>query len=116
MRFKIDENLPVQIKLDLLSAGHDAETVVDEGMGGASDPVLMQHIQQEKRTLLTMDKGVANVRRYSSSEFPGIVLFRPDMQGRGATLAFVRRHLTALLASDLQGRLLVVSGSGIRVR
>lgn len=46
----------------------------------------------------------------------GIILFRPRTSGRGAVLAFVRRHLPALLQADLSGHLLVVSERGIRIR
>ena len=116
MKFKIDENLPAEIKNDLLAAGHDAETVVDEGLAGAPDPQLVQTVQGEQRVLLTMDKGIADVRKYPPDQYAGIVLFRPVTQGRGATLAFVRRHLPALLAATLSGHLLVVSDSGIRIR
>jgi hypothetical protein len=116
MNFKIDENLPVELKADLIAAGQDAETVVDEGLTGAADPNVIQQSQHERRVLLTMDKGIADVRRYPPDQYAGIVLFRPKTQGRLATLAFVRRHLSALLAAELSGRLLVVSDSGIRIR
>ena len=37
MRVKLDENLPIQLKRLFTESGHDAATVVDEGLGGASD-------------------------------------------------------------------------------
>jgi hypothetical protein len=116
MNFKIDEHLPAELASDLRTAGHDADTVVDEGLAGASDFVLMNRTRQESRVLLTMDKGIADVRKYPPDQYAGIVLFRPATLGRGASLAFVRRHLPALLAQELRGRLLVVSESGIRLR
>ena len=116
MKFKVDENLPAELKSDLVAAGHDAELIVDEGLTGAPDPQVMQFTRQENRVLLTMDKGIADVRAYPPDQFAGIILFRPKSQGRGATLAFVRRHLPALLAADLKGHLLVVADSGIRIR
>ena len=38
MRFKLDENLPVELVTDLRDLGHDADTVADEGLRGAADP------------------------------------------------------------------------------
>ena len=35
MRVKLDENLPIQLKRLFTESGHDAATVVDEGLGGA---------------------------------------------------------------------------------
>jgi hypothetical protein len=63
-----------------------------------------------------MDKGIADIRAYPPEQFAGIVLFRPKTEGRAATLNFVRRHLPALLAADLNGHLLVVTDAGIRIR
>lgn len=116
MKFKLDENLPAEIKVDLNAAGHGADTVVEEGLGGASDSQILSQANLEGRVLLTMDKGIADVRTYPPEQFAGIVLLRPTTQGRSATLSFVRRHLPQLLASDLAGRLIIVSESGIRVR
>ncbi len=116
MKFKIDENLPAELASDLSYSGHEAETVVDEGLTGASDPTLLAKVQNEGRVLFTMDKGVADVRAYPPELYRGIVLFRPRTQGRNTVLAFVRQHLPALLSSELAGHLLVVTESGIRIR
>ena len=116
MKFKVDENLPADLVADLRAAGHNADTVSDQGLAGAPDLVIMARVQSDARALLTMDKGIADVRMYPPDQFAGIVLFRPRTAGRRATLAFVRQYLPALLKMDLAGRLLVVADSGIRVR
>jgi predicted nuclease of predicted toxin-antitoxin system len=41
MRFKIDENLPIEIAEILINSGHDAKTVNAERLQGAKDPVLI---------------------------------------------------------------------------
>jgi predicted nuclease of predicted toxin-antitoxin system len=64
MNFKVDENLPAELVSDLVALGHDAETVVDEGLSGSADTLLMEHLRREQRVLLTMDKGIADVRAY----------------------------------------------------
>lgn len=116
MKFKIDENLPVELLADLQAAGHEADTVQQEGLAGSADPPLLKKVQQEGRVFLTMDKGVADVRAYPPEQYAGLVLFRPQTSGRQAVLLFVRRHLPALLQADLPGRLLVVTERGIRIR
>jgi predicted nuclease of predicted toxin-antitoxin system len=90
MKFKLDENLPGEIAGDLRAAGHDAQTVADEGLCGAPDSTLLRKAREEERTLLTLDKGIAGIRAYSPADYPGLVLFRPDSLGRGRVLAFVR--------------------------
>ena len=116
MKFKLDEHLPSEIAEDLRQAGHDAQTVFDQGMSGALDSDLMRVVQAENRVILTMDKGIANVTEYPPASYAGIVLYRPRQNGRGAILQFVRQHLAVVLAQIAAGRLLVVSDSGIRIR
>jgi predicted nuclease of predicted toxin-antitoxin system len=116
MKFKIDENLPDEIARDLRAVGHEADTVHDEGLAGADDTAIMCRVQMEGRTILTMDKGIANIHIYPPHQYAGIILFRPSLQGRSATLLFVRQHLPTLLQQDLSGHLFIVSETGIRMR
>lgn len=116
MKFKLDENLPVELLADLHAAGHEAQTVPDEELTGAPDPTVIERVRSEGRVLLTMDRGIANVRAYPPERYAGIILFRPGASGRGAVLAFIRRYLPVLLQADLPGHLLVVSERGIRIR
>lgn len=37
MKFKIDENLPIEVSQRLQQAGHDAVTVLDRQLGGADE-------------------------------------------------------------------------------
>jgi predicted nuclease of predicted toxin-antitoxin system len=57
MRFKLDENLPREGAQILREAGHDAVTVLDQGMGGRPDPEIFAAIQAEGRALITLDVG-----------------------------------------------------------
>jgi hypothetical protein len=96
VRFKLDENLPVELLDDLRAAGHQADGLRDEGLIGAPDDVVLDLVRRETRVLLTLDKGIADVRAYPPETHAGIVLFRPPAAGRGTTLLFVRRHLVSL--------------------
>ena len=64
MKFKLDENLPVELASDLCGIGHDVDTVSDEGLRGASDPAVVDTAFAADRILLTLDKGIANLQRY----------------------------------------------------
>jgi hypothetical protein len=66
--------------------------------------------------LITLDKGIGDIRDYPPAEFHGIVLLRPPATGREATLHFARTHLPALLVNDLTGRLVVATDRGLRWR
>ena len=55
MRFKLDENLPVELVTDLRDLGHDADTVADEGLRGAADPAVVGAASAADRILFTLD-------------------------------------------------------------
>ena len=116
MKFKLDENLPVELVKDLQAEGHDADTVVEEGLRGAADQAVLQTAKAADRVLLTLDKGVANVLRYPTKDHAGIVLFRPDTFGRSTVADFVRKRLQTLLAMELNGRITVVGPGRVRFR
>ncbi len=116
MRFKLDENLPVELVTDLRDLGHDADTVANEGLRGAADPAIVDAASAADRILFTLDKGIANLQRYPIHQHAGVVLFRLDTSGRGAVIAFVRERLHKVLEMHLAGRLTVVGPSGIRFR
>ena len=59
MRFKLDENLPVELVADIRAAGHEAETVYEEGLAGSSDETILRMVREERLVLLTLDKGIA---------------------------------------------------------
>lgn len=40
MRFKVDENLPIEVAEALRQAGHDAATVLEQRYGGSADAQL----------------------------------------------------------------------------
>jgi hypothetical protein len=64
VKLKLDENLPVELVTDLRVMGHDADTVTDEGLRGAADPDAVDAAFTAGRILFTLDKGIANLRRY----------------------------------------------------
>ena|SRR5215210_4164186 len=116
MRFKLDENLPVELLSTLREAGQEADSVQDEGLVGASDPEILERVKAEGRILLTMDKGVGDIRAYQPDQYAGIVLFRPPSTGRQTVFDFVSQNLKKILDLELRGRLVVVSGTGVRTR
>lgn len=116
MKFKLDENLPVEILSTLRDAGHEADSVHDEGLVGMPDPQILARVKAEERILLTMDKGIGDIRAYRPDQYAGIVLFRPPSSGRRTVFDFVRQNLQKILDLELRGRLVVVSGTGVRTR
>lgn len=113
MRFKPDENLPVDLAAELRALGHDADTVADEGLCGEADAAVVEAASIADRILLTLDKGIADVR---GQRLVAVVLFRRDSAGRRAVLSFILERISRIASMDLAGRLTVVGPSRIRTR
>ena len=68
MRFKADENLPVEAAEVLRGSGHDAQTVLEQQLGGTADSGLAVLCQREGRALVTLDLDFADIRAYPPAE------------------------------------------------
>ncbi len=64
MKFKIDENSPVEVANLLTEQGHDALTVFQEHLDGAPDSYISIVCRREKRALITLDTDFADIRAY----------------------------------------------------
>ena len=85
-RFKVDQNLPVEIAVALRDAGHGAHTVYDEELAGTPDPELGVVIQRERRGLVTLDLGFGDIRNYPPRDYQGIIVLRPSSQDKATVL------------------------------
>jgi predicted nuclease of predicted toxin-antitoxin system len=116
VRFKVDENLPVEVADLLRDAGHDADTVSDEGLCGAADPDLGTLVRREGRALITLDVGFADIRSYPPKDYEGLVVLRLGRQDKGHVLRICARLLRPLASQHLNGHLWIVEDNQIRVR
>ena len=60
MKLKLDENLGVDCRELLLSAGHDVATVLSEQLAGATDEAVIETCRAEARALVTLDVDFSN--------------------------------------------------------
>ena len=116
MRVKLDENLPIQLKRLFTESGHDAATVVDEGLGGASDVEVASVCIGEQRVLVTQDLDFSDIRTYPPADYSGIVVFRLSSAARDAVLEVGAVLIERLEESSPDGKLWIVEDSRIRIR
>jgi predicted nuclease of predicted toxin-antitoxin system len=116
MKFKIDENLPGEIVDLLVAAGHDAVSVWQQGLSGATDTQVASVCLAEGRVLVTLDVDFADPRAYPPAGLPGIVVLRLRSQSRNHVVESVRRIVTHLTREATAGRLWIVSEHQIRIR
>lgn len=86
MKIKLDENLPRGLVARLASLGHDVHTPHEEGLAGASDPVIWEAVQREGGFLITQDLDFSDARRFASGTHRGILLVRLREPSRRALI------------------------------
>jgi predicted nuclease of predicted toxin-antitoxin system len=116
MRFKVDENLPIELAERLRRAEHDAATVLDQQLEGTSDSNLAHACQQEERILITLDLDFADIRAYPPQEYPGLIVLRLEQQDRLHVLQVFERLLNALEVGTAERSLWIVDEHRIRIR
>jgi predicted nuclease of predicted toxin-antitoxin system len=117
IRLKVDENLPESAAQLFRDLGHDACTVLDQGLNGKPDPAVAAACKSEGRTLITLDVGFGDIRAYPPEGYAGIVLLRPRNQGKAASLALLRDRVVPRFAVESPSNALwIVEEQGIRIR
>jgi predicted nuclease of predicted toxin-antitoxin system len=96
--------------------GHEAATVQEEGLAGASDGKIYQVCQTEKRILVTLDLDFSDIRAYPPRESCGIIVLRLPRQDKERVLSVARQFLPLLAAEPITQRLWIVELERVRIR
>jgi len=116
MKFKVDENLPIEVAEMLRQVGHDATTVLEQHLGGSDDAQLAALCQLESWILVTLDLDFSDIRNYPPAEYPGLVVLRLRQQDRPYVLDVFVRLVQVLRQEPIEGRLWIVEENRIRIR
>lgn len=116
MKFKIDENLPVELVELLIATGHQAMTVHEQHLQGKADPVLIHTCAQEGYILVTLDLDFADIRTYPPAQYPGLMVFRVARQDKKHLLEVFQRAIPVLMQEPIKGRLWIIEETRIRIR
>ncbi|MFH1241209.1 MAG: DUF5615 family PIN-like protein [Pseudomonadota bacterium] len=115
MKFKVDENLPVEVVKLLEDNRHNAVTVLEQNLGGEPDSRIAEVCQKEKRALITLDTDFSDIRTYSPDEFYGLIVLRLKKQDKLYVLSAVSRLINILLREPLQRHLWIVEERRVRI-
>jgi len=116
LKFKVDENLPLEVAELLVSGGHDAVTVPQQKMGGTSDLMVATVCRQEDRAVVTLDLDFADIRGYPPADYPGIIVLRLFRIDKARLVAAIRRLLPIFNQEPLSGKLWIVDDTRVRIR
>jgi predicted nuclease of predicted toxin-antitoxin system len=116
MKFKIDENLPVELAGFLSEANHDVATVHTEQLSGVSDLDLINHCRAEMRTLITLDLDFSDIRTYPPEHYPGLLVLRLKRQDKRSILRVFASIIHLFETEMLDGKLWLVEEDRVRIR
>ncbi len=90
MKIKLDQNLSQSLRDDLAALQHDVDTVVDQGLSGATDPEVLKAATLHDRILFTLDTDFLDLKAYPPAHHCGVVVFRPSRQGALRVATFIK--------------------------
>jgi predicted nuclease of predicted toxin-antitoxin system len=116
MRIKLDENLPASLVEGLVQLGHDADSVQQEGLQGATDPDVWAAAQADNRFLVTQDLDFSDVRQFAPGTHHGLLLVRLGNPSRRALTMYIESFFRAEDVERWAGGFVVATDTKIRVR
>jgi len=116
VKFKLDENLPVSSAAILTTAGHDVDTVIAEGLVGVPDQDVVAVATTTGRILITLDRGLGDIRAYPPGSHAGIVVLRLTDQSATAASKAVSDLATLTDPDSLAGAVSVLQRGLLRIR
>ncbi len=117
MKILVDEDLPQAIVSLLKSKGIEANHVVEAGLSGKPDRMILQAAVDADAILMTADLDFSNIREYQLGSHKGIIVLRfPDYFRREQILALVNSFVDAADIPSLGGMLVVVKPGAYSVR
>lgn len=115
MKFKVDENLPIEFVPVLTIAGHEATTMVEEHLQGKADQVIVEACLRERCILVTLDLDFADIYAYPPDRLPGLIVLRVAHQDKGHLIEVFQRAIPVLHREPIEGRLWIVEETRIRI-
>jgi predicted nuclease of predicted toxin-antitoxin system len=116
VKFKIDENLPVEFVELLITAGHQAMTVYKQHLEGKPDQVIIDTCVKEGYILITLDLDFADIQAYPPNRYPGLMVFRVVRQDKRYLIEVFQRAIHVLEREPIEGRLWIIEETRIRIR
>ncbi|MGO9972596.1 MAG: DUF5615 family PIN-like protein [Solirubrobacteraceae bacterium] len=116
MKVKLDENIPRRAGEVLTRTGHEIDTVVEEGLTGSPDSDVVRAATAAGCLLITLDRGIGDVRTYPPGAHAGILVLRPADQSAASVTALIEQLLAGEDLDALAGTVAVAQPGLLRVR
>lgn len=116
MKIKLDENIPATLVKLLTTAGHNTDTVAQEGLTGQEDQHVWHAVQEADRFFITQDMDFSDIREFKPGTHCGLLLIRLANPGRRRLIERVRDIFLTEPVDSWQGCFVIATDRKIRVR
>lgn len=117
LKFLVDEDLPRSTAHLLRKMGFVTLDVRDCGLRGKSDEEIFEYAQNENAIILTGDRGIGSILRFTPGTYYGIVVAHfPNELPVSKLNTQIRKALEQLTEDDLYGNLVIIEPTKIRIR
>lgn len=116
MKFKIDENLPLESADIFRNEGYETETVHDEGIAGEPDSRIYSVCLEEDRVHVTLDVGFSNILVYPPGKHAGVIVIRLSDQSKLNVLEKTKQLLLALKQVNPKESTWIIDENKLRIR
>ncbi len=115
-RFLVDESQPRELTQRLRMAGHVVEDGRDVGLRGQPDTAVFAYAQAHNETIITVDKGLANIQQYPKPH-AGIIASRlPQRLPLSTRVDIIMASLGTLAGQSLADAVVIIRPDRLRVR
>ena len=115
-RFLVDESLPRELTQRMQVAGYDVDDGRDVGLRGQPDTAVFAYAQAHNQTLITLDRGLANVQQYPKPH-AGIIAARLSQRlPLSVRVDIIMAALANLVEQSLTDAVIIVMPGRLRIR
>ncbi|HMW07963.1 MAG TPA: DUF5615 family PIN-like protein [Leptospiraceae bacterium] len=116
MKFKIDENLPIEIAELLREKNFQADTVNEENLSGVKDSIISDTCKKEDRILVTLDLDFSDIRNYPPIKYPGFIVLRLKSQDKESIINVFKKFIPFIQEENIQNKLCILEENKVRIR
>lgn len=111
-----DECINWDIVFALRQNGFDTLTVKDAKLTGSDDETIFKFACENKRILLTYDRGFGDIFRFNISESDGVVIVLTGRMKKDEVVNIILSFMSTVDKQiDLRGKLVIIGKSKIRI-
>ena len=111
-----DECVNWDVVFALSQSGFDILTVRDAKLTGSDDETIFKFAYENKRILLTYDRGFGDIFRFNISKSNGVIIVLTSKMKKNEIINIILSFMSTInKQADLRGKLVIIGKSKIRI-